>query len=48
VNPAPPSASTTTLLSRGPAVAISPAVEQPINGTPGADSSIPASSSVRS
>jgi hypothetical protein len=47
-NPGPPMATTTTLASDGPAVAISPAVEHPINGVPGASEAIPARSWSRS
>jgi hypothetical protein len=42
--PSPPNAVTTTLDVAGPRGAISPAVEQPISGVPGASSPIPASS----
>jgi hypothetical protein len=45
LKPGPPRTVTTTLRSAQPALEISPAVEQPISGTPPVCSRIPASSS---
>ena len=47
-NPSPPIATTTTLASRGPDIAISPAVVHPISGTPAARIRISLSNAGRS